>query len=222
MLKAVKFGGSSLADAVHFEKAAAIVNADPARRYVVVSAPGKRHPADIKVTDLLYRCYDAAAAGGDFSEPFAALERRFGYIMEDLHLDLDLSADFIQIRQRLEADPQREYAASRGEYLCARIMSAYLGYPFLDAADCVFFQADGSLDTQRTYTVLTARLRLLPQAVIPGFYGSLPNGAIHTFSRGGSDVTGAIVARAAGANVYENWTDVSGMLMTDPHLVDDP
>lgn len=222
MLKAVKFGGSSLADAAHFEKAAAIISSDSSRRYIVVSAPGKRRPNDVKVTDLLYRCYDAAAAGGDFSEPFAALERRFGHILQDLHLELDLSADFAWIRDQLLRDPKREYAASRGEYLNARIMAAFLGFPFLDAADCVFFQADGTLDTERTYSVLISKLRLLPKAVIPGFYGSMPDGTIHTFSRGGSDVTGAIVARAAGADIYENWTDVSGMLMADPNLVKDP
>lgn len=188
---------------------------------MVVSAPGKRFAKDVKVTDLLYRCYDAAAAGGDFSEPFAALERRFGHIIQDLHLELDLSGDFAQIRANLAAHPQREYAASRGEYLSARIMAAYLGFPFLDAADCVFFHADKTLDTERTYSILTARLRLLPRAVIPGFYGSLPDGSI-TFSRGGSDVTGAIVARAAGADIYENWTDVSGMLMADPNLIPNP
>lgn len=222
MLKAVKFGGSSLADAEQMKKAAAIITAQESRRYVVVSAPGKRNPSDIKVTDLLYRCYDAAAAGGDFSEPLAAIERRFGRLLQDLCLDLDLSADFARIREALEQNPQKEYAASRGEYLNARIMSAYLGYPFLDAGDCIFFRADGSLDTEKTYSILTARLRLLPKAVIPGFYGSMPDGSIHTFSRGGSDVTGAIVARAAGANLYENWTDVSGMLMADPNLVENP
>lgn len=222
MIKAVKFGGSSLADAAHFQKAVAIITSDSSRRYVVVSAPGKRMPTDVKVTDLLYRCYDAAAAGGDFSEPFAALERRFRHIIEDLHLDLDLSADFERIRHNLSTNPQREYAASRGEYLNGRIMSAYLGFPFLDAADCIFFQADGTLDSERTYSVLIAKLRLLPHAVVPGFYGSMPDGSIHTFSRGGSDVTGAIVARAAGADIYENWTDVSGMLMADPNLVPNP
>lgn len=221
MVIASKFGGSSLADAAQIRKAAAIIQQDASRRYIVVSAPGKRFPEDVKVTDLLLRCYDAAAAGGDFSESFAALERRFREILRELNLDLDLSADLRRIRSRLATDPHRAYIASRGEFLCARILSAYLGYPFLDAADCIFFRKDGVFDPTRTYPLLISKLRLLPRAVIPGFYGSLPDGSIATFSRGGSDVTGAIVAAAAGASVYENWTDVPGVLAVDPSLVPD-
>lgn len=221
MIIASKFGGSSLADAAQIRKAAAIILSDDSRRYIVVSAPGKRFPGDVKVTDLLLRCYDAAAAGGDFSEPFAALERRFREILRQLDLDLDLSADLQRIRGRLSTDPHRAYIASRGEFLCARVLSAYLGYPFLDAADCIYFRKDGAFDPKRTYPLLISKLRLLPRAVIPGFYGSLPDGSIATFSRGGSDVTGAIVAAAAGASVYENWTDVPGVLETDPGLVPD-
>ena len=221
MVIAAKFGGSSLADASQIRKAAAIIGADDSRRYIVVSAPGKRFPGDVKVTDLLLRCYDAAAAGGDFSEPFAALERRFQGILRELDLELDLSADLQRIRRRLSTNPNRAYIASRGEFLCARVLSAYLGYPFLDAADCIFFRKDGVFDPNRTYPLLISKLRLLPRAVIPGFYGSLPDGSIATFSRGGSDVTGAIVAAAAGASVYENWTDVPGVLGADPGLVPD-
>ena len=221
MVIASKFGGSSLADAAQIRKAAAIIRADDSRRYIVVSAPGKRFAGDVKVTDLLLRCYDAAVAGGDFSEPFAALERRFREILRDLDLDLDLRADLLRIRSRLSTDPHRAYIASRGEFLCARILSAYLGYPFLDAADCIFFRKDGVFDPERTYPLLISKLHLLPRAVIPGFYGSLPDGSIATFSRGGSDVTGAIVAAAAGASEYENWTDVPGMLAADPGLVPD-
>lgn len=221
MVIASKFGGSSLADAAQIRKAASIIQADASRRYIVVSAPGKRFPGDVKVTDLLLRCCDAAAAGGDFSEPFAALERRFQGILRELDLDLDLSADLQRIRSRLASDPHRAYIASRGEFLCARILSAYLGYPFLDAADCIFFRQDGVFDPKRTYPLLISKLRLLPRAVIPGFYGSLPDGTIATFSRGGSDVTGALVAAAAGASVYENWTDVPGVLAADPGLVPD-
>ena len=221
MVIASKFGGSSLADAAQIRKAAAIIRQDDSRRYIVVSAPGKRFAGDVKITDLLLRCCDAAEAGGDFSEPFAALERRFLGILRELDLDLDLSADLQRIRSRLASAPHRAYVASRGEFLCARILSAYLGYPFLDAADCIFFRKDGVFDPKRTYPLLISKLRLLPRAVIPGYYGSLPDGSIATFTRGGSDVTGAIVAAAAGASVYENWTDVPGMLMADPNLVPD-
>lgn len=217
-----KFGGSSLADAGQIRKVAAILRADSRRKYIVVSAPGKRFAGDVKVTDLLYRCWDAASVQGDFSEPFAALERRFRGIVAELGLELDLDPDFRRLRSRLSQGASRAYVASRGEFLSARILSACLGYPFLDAADCIFFRPDGSFDPRRTYPVLTGKLRLLPRAVIPGFYGSLPDGSIATFSRGGSDITGAIAAAAAGASLYENWTDVPGVLAADPRIVPSP
>ena len=222
MVKTVKFGGTSLADAEHFRRCAAIVQADAQRRYVVVSAPGKRFAADVKVTDLLYSCFDAARAGADFSPALAEIRRRFEGIVSGLGLTLDLAPEFEAIANRLRQHPDRDYAASRGEYLSAKVMAALLDVPMLDAADCIFFSADGEFNAEATQAVLSGRLQALPRAVLPGFYGSLPDGSAHTFSRGGSDVTGAIVARASASVLYENWTDVSGMLSCDPRVVENP
>lgn len=222
MLKTVKFGGSSLADAQQFKKAAAIIRSDESRRYIVVSAPGKRSTEDIKVTDLLYRCCEAARHGYDFSDSFHMIRERYGEIIRDLALDLDLDAELSEIESTLRARPDRDYAASRGEYLSAIVMAAYLDIPMLDAAECIFFFEDGVFDAERTQQVLSERLKGLPQAVLPGFYGRSPDGSVHTFSRGGSDVTGAIVARATASDLYENWTDVSGMLSCDPRIIKDP
>lgn len=218
----LKFGGSSLADAAQIQKAADIVRADPARRYVVCSAPGKRGDGDVKVTDLLYQCQEAAAAGADFSGPLGQVERRFAEIIAALGLDFDLAAEIEVIRAHLETRHERAYMASRGEYLNSRLMAAHLGIPFVDAADCVVFGADGTLMAEETNRRLAAALAPLERAVIPGFYGVGPAGEIVTFSRGGSDVTGALVARAVMASLYENWTDVSGMLAADPRVVDHP
>ena len=205
-----KFGGTSLADAERFRHVARLIQADPNRRYVVVSAPGKRSDQDMKITDLLYR-FQKTGANGDF-EPIRA---RFQQLVEELGIQLDLSEDFAQMRQPHNAD----YMASRGEYLSARIMAAYLGWPFVDARECVFFDAQGNLDEIKTRHALFERLRLLPHAVLPGFYGVTPDGRVHTFSRGGSDISGALVASAMDAQVYENWTDVDGMLTADPRIV---
>ena len=217
-----KFGGSSLASAAQIAKAAAIVRADPARRYVVVSAPGKRDGADIKVTDLLYRCCAMAAAGEDFAGPLEQIGERFNEIVTDLGVSLDLEAELDTLRRHLQTAPDRDYMASRGEYLNAKIIAAYLGFDFVDPAECVFFTGDGALDASRTYRALGERLSAREHAVIPGFYGALPDGRVHTFSRGGSDVTGSIAARAVHARLYENWTDVSGLLSADPRIVDRP
>lgn len=222
MLKTVKFGGSSLADAAQFKKAQAILSADESRRYVVVSAPGKRFDGDEKITDLLYQCCSAAAHNRDFSPIFEKVCRRFEEIIQNLGLDLDLSRDFSEISGLLRAQPDADFAASRGEYLSARVMAALLDVPMIDAAECVFFDEVGLFDAQRTQQVLSARLAQCPRAVLPGFYGRLPDGRVHTFSRGGSDITGAIVARACGADLYENWTDVSGLLCCDPRIVQNP
>jgi len=222
MLKTVKFGGSSLADAQHFKKAADIIRADAGRRYVVVSAPGKRFAQDIKITDLLYRCCEAARQGYDFSESFDLICSRYREIIRDLEIDLSLEDEFAAIEAQIKARPSRNYAASRGEYLSARVMAAYLGMPMIDAAECIFFDGKGEFDSERTQHVLSARLKDVPRAVLPGFYGSNPDGRIRTFSRGGSDVTGAIVARASASDIYENWTDVSGMLSCDPRIVENP
>ena len=218
----VKFGGTSLASAEQIKKAASIVNGGPDRRYVVASAPGKRSGDDIKVTDLLYRCYDLAAAGSDFSETLAAIEARFADIIRGLGVTFDLASELSVLREHLAAVPDRDYMASRGEYLNAKIIAAYLGFPFVDAAEAIFFAENGALDEERTFRTTRKRLSGLDRAVIPGFFGVMPNGAVHTFSRGGSDITGSIVAQAVRADLYENWTDVSGMLSADPRIVKDP
>lgn len=222
MLKTVKFGGSSLADAQQFMKAAGIIRADDSRRYVVVSAPGKRSDDDIKITDLFYRCCEAARNGEDFIDHLQKIKQRYDDIINGLGLDLDLTQAFSVIRNALRNDPDVHYAASRGEYLSAMVMSAYLGVPMVDAADCIRFRDDGTFDSERTQNMLSARLANLPRAVVPGFYGSLPDGSIRTFSRGGSDISGAIVARASNSDLYENWTDVSGMLTCDPRIIRNP
>lgn len=219
---ALKFGGTSLADAEHIRKVAAIINQSQHRRYVVVSAPGKRSPDDIKVTDLLYRCYNSAAAGEDFEPTLALIRDRFGDIIRDLEINFDIDSEIDFIRKHLSGTPEKDYMASRGEYLSAKVMAAFLGYKFIDAADYIYFSENGTLNFQKTKEALKKILTVTFRAVIPGFYGTLPNGKIHTFSRGGSDVTGSIVARAVHADIYENWTDVSGMLAADPRIVDNP
>lgn len=206
-----KFGGTSLADAARFRHVAEIIRADSRRRYVVVSAPGKRSADDIKITDLLYR-FQKSGSQADF----IPIQQRFEEIVRELGIDLDLSSDFAEMMQQPH---NPDYIASCGEYLSARIMAAYLGWPFVDAETCVFFDSDGQLDAERTQQAMFEKLRELPCAVLPGFYGAMPNGEIHTFSRGGSDISGALVARAMEAEVYENWTDVDGMLVTDPRIV---
>ena len=220
--KVVKFGGSSLASAEQFRKSADIIKSEASRRFVVPSAPGKRFPKDTKVTDLLLSCYDRAAAGEDFSREFADIVSRYDDIINGLGLATDLSAEYSAIKQRLSEGTTRDYIASRGEYLNALILSEYIGYDFLDAAEVIFFDADGRFDASRTDRIMSERLAGAKNAVIPGFYGSMPDGSIKTFSRGGSDITGAIVARAVMADIYENWTDVSGFLMCDPRIVENP
>ncbi|MBE6610800.1 MAG: aspartate kinase [Ruminococcaceae bacterium] len=222
MVKVVKFGGSSLADAAQFKKVMKIINAENDRKYVVPSAPGKRSSDDIKVTDLLYRCYETAAKGEDITEMFAMITDRYNTIIKDLELDLDLSETFEKIKNSMIHKAGRDYAASRGEYLNGLIMAKALGYKFIDAADVIFFKDDGSLDSEKTNTVLGDVLKEHENAVIPGFYGIMPNDTIKTFSRGGSDITGSIVARAVEADLYENWTDVDGFLMADPRVVKNP
>ena len=217
-----KFGGSSLASAEQILKAAAIIRADSARRCVVVSAPGKRDDDDEKVTDLLYRCHALAEEGGDFETPLGAIERRFAEIVRGLGLNFDLDAEINALRQHLAQAPDRDFMASRGEYLNARIIAEYLGFTFVDPAETVFFNEDGLLNEKKTFRVLGERLESLECAVMPGFYGVMPDGRIRTFSRGGSDITGSIAARAINAQLYENWTDVSGLLTADPRVVENP
>ena len=221
-VKVVKFGGSSLADANQFKKVAGIVHADPARRFVVASAPGKRFKEDTKITDMLYSCYELAAKGGDFEPQFAAIESRYNSIIKDLGLKISLDKEFTQIKNGFIGRAGRDYAASRGEYLNSKLLAEYLGFEFIDPAGYIFFNESGVFDLDKTTEVLSKKLAETEYAVIPGFYGAMPNDTIKTFSRGGSDVTGSIVARAANAEIYENWTDVSGFLICDPRVVENP
>ena len=221
-LKVVKFGGSSLADAEQFRKVAAIIKADPSRRFVVASAPGKRFSQDVKVTDMLYRCYEMVRDREDITEYYQKICDRYNGIIRDLGLNFDISGELDYIRNAIQHHAGRDFAASRGEYLNSLILAKFLGFDFIDAESVVFFRENGAYDDERTNEVLRRELQEHDFAVIPGFYGVMPNGTIKTFSRGGSDITGSIVARAAVADIYENWTDVSGCLMADPRIVKDP
>lgn len=222
MNKVVKFGGSSLANAEQFKKAGEIIMAEECRRYVVPSAPGKRYSGDTKVTDMLYECYRLAEEGEDYSNQLKAIKERFYEIIRGLNLELSLEEDFREIDDNFKNLAGQDYAASRGEYLNGKIMAAYLGYTFVDAAEVVRFTPEGTLDMDVTDVLMGAKLESLPNAVVPGFYGSEENGKVRTFSRGGSDITGSLVARAVCADMYENWTDVSGFLVADPHIVKNP
>lgn len=222
MKKVVKFGGSSLASAEQFKKVGAIIRQEESRRYVVPSAPGKRFSGDTKVTDMLYSCYHLAIQEEDFDEQLDAIKARYQEIIDGLKLDLSLDQEFKVIRENFSKKVGRDYAASRGEYLNGMIMAAYLGYEFIDAAEVIFFNEKGGFDADKTQKILSERLAHTEKAVIPGFYGAGYDGTVKTFSRGGSDVTGSIVAKAVHADMYENWTDVSGFLMADPRIVKDP
>ncbi len=222
MKKVVKFGGSSLADAHQFQKVGDIIRADKDRIYVVPSAPGKRFSGDTKVTDLLYRCYELASSKEDFTDPFRELQSRYNEIIQGLGLSFSLEEEFAAMEQALLTEPNRDYTASRGEYLNGKVMAEYLGYTFVDAAEIIFFDEEGQLNEEKTRKMTSERLLSLEHAVIPGFYGCDVNGRVKTFSRGGSDITGSIVAGACHVSVYENWTDVSGFLVADPRIVDNP
>lgn len=222
MSKVVKFGGSSLASAEQFKKVGNIIRAEKERRFVVPSAPGKRFSADTKVTDMLYACYALAEEGKDFKAELKAIKERYEEIIAGLELNLSLDDEFKMIEKEFKAKAGDNYAASRGEYLNGIIMANYLGYEFIDSATVVFFDENGEFDADKTNEVLSARLKNCENAVVPGFYGSLPDGKVKTFSRGGSDITGSIVAKAVMADVYENWTDVSGVLIADPRIIDKP
>ena len=221
-LKVLKFGGSSLADAEHFRQVAEIIKSDPTRRYIVASAPGKRDGSDAKITDLLYKCYTLASNEEDVTKVFDQIKQRYIDIIDGLGIELDLTEKFEKIRQSLLHNTGRDYIASRGEYLNSLILAKYLGFDFIDAKKVIFFNEDGSFNSEKTNDIMREALSQVEHAVIPGFYGSMPNGTIKTFSRGGSDITGSIVARAASATLYENWTDVSGFLMADPRIIDNP
>ena len=224
-IKVVKFGGSSLADAEHFRQVAAIIKADPQRRYVVPSAPGKREKSDTKVTDLLYRCYDlikSRSSSEAIDACYNEIRARYTSIIAELGLDYDINGELDYVKNAMLHAAGRGYAASRGEYLNALILAKYLGFDFIDAENVIFFKDNGTLDEEKTNAELSAELEKHKYAVIPGFYGGTPNGTVKTFSRGGSDITGSIVAKAAKADLYENWTDVSGFMMADPRIIDNP
>lgn len=222
MLKVVKFGGSSLADSAQFKKVKKIIEKEASRRYVIPSAPGKRDADDIKITDLLYKCYDKARRGSDYAPVLDQIKERFRGIISDLGLKLSLEDDFHAIEEHLDKEDARDYTASRGEYLNGKVLAAYLDIPFVDAADIICFDQKGVYQERATKEMVAAALSNMKKAVIPGFYGADREGHIHTFSRGGSDVTGSIIAGALGADMYENWTDVSGVLVADPSIVEKP
>ncbi len=222
MVKVVKFGGSSLATAGQFSKVGEIIRSDESRKYVVPSAPGKRNPKDTKVTDLLYECYAAAEAGEDFKPRLRKIKERYDAIINGLNLKLSLEEEFRKIAVDFSDRKGKDYAASRGEYLNGIVMAAYLGCDFIDAASVIVFDKNGEFDAEKTDRVLKERLKKSERAVIPGFYGAKKDGSVCTFSRGGSDITGSIVAKAAKADLYENWTDVSGFLIADPRIIENP
>lgn len=222
MKKVVKFGGSSLASAAQFQKVGDIIRADKQRAYVVPSAPGKRFDKDTKVTDMLYACYALAEAGEDFSKELKAIQERYEEIISGLNLKLSLDEEFAVIAENFKEKAGSDYAASRGEYLNGIVMAAYLGFEFVDAAKVIRFKDNGEFDAETTHEIMSRYLAQFSRAVVPGFYGAYADGRIKTFSRGGSDVTGAIVAKAIRADVYENWTDVSGVLIADPRIIDKP
>ena len=217
-----KFGGTSVADAAQLRKISSIIRSNPERRFIVVSAPGKRFPEDIKVTDLLLTCYEKASAGQSFAEELEQIRLRFREIIEGLKMVFPLNEEIRILEQSLLTDPQRDYTASRGEYLTARIMAQYLGFTFVDPAWCICFDEDGRLNSAMTSRTMRASLLPLSHAVIAGFYGADMTGRVHTFERGGSDITGSLAACAINADLYENWTDVSGLYAADPSIVDNP
>lgn len=222
MRKVVKFGGSSLASAEQFKKVGEIIRSDKERVFVVPSAPGKRSADDTKVTDMLYACYDLAEQGKDFKAQLQAIKDRYQEIIDGLELKLSLADEFKVIEKNFKEKAGSDYAASRGEYLNGIIMAAYLGYEFVDAAEVVVFDENGEFESEVTNEKLRKRLGNAKSAVVPGFYGACVDGKVKTFSRGGSDITGSIVARAVKASVYENWTDVSGVLIADPRIIYKP
>lgn len=221
-VKVCKFGGTSMADGNVIRNVKSIIDGDAERKFVVVSAPGKRYSDDIKVTDLLYKCHAELLSCGSCTESFAAVRARFSSIVKELGLNFDISAVLDETQARIECEQNEDFTASRGEYLSARIVAQVLGAKFVDAETVVFFKENGSLDGERSYRAIAAELSGVERAVLPGFYGKGVDGRVKTFSRGGSDISGAVVARAVNASVYENWTDVSGFLACDPRIVQSP
>lgn len=221
-LKVAKFGGSSVAGADQFQKVRDIILSDPARRVVVSSAAGKRSSDDHKLTDLLYLIHAHLTYGVSCEDILHTIEQRFLEIRDSLGLHYEIEKDLAALRGRLSKDMSVDELVSRGEYFTSRLLAEYLGFAFVDAADCVFFGLDGQVDKEKTYAAIAQALEEHERILIPGFYGRLPNGRVKVMSRGGSDITGALAAAAVGAEVYENWTDVSGILMADPRIVQDP
>ncbi|WP_414648668.1 aspartate kinase [Clostridium sp.] len=221
-VKVTKFGGSSLCDSIQFKKVKDIVLSDASRRYVVPSAPGKRNKGDYKITDLLYLCHEHVKKSLPFDELFKLIEDRYTLLCSELELSIDMSKYLSEVKKKVINGASKDYVASRGEYLNGLILAEYLGYEFIDAAEIIIFKKSGRLDEIETYKAIKSRLSKVEKAVIPGFYGATKDGVIRTFSRGGSDITGAIIAKGTGAKVYENWTDVSGFLMADPNIVANP
>ncbi|HIY45176.1 MAG TPA: aspartate kinase [Candidatus Borkfalkia excrementipullorum] len=222
-LKVCKFGGSSLADGNNISRVTEIIGSEPARRFVVVSAPGKRYSDDTKVTDLLYACYQECVEKGSCADTFQKIRRRFHSIVSELGMEtFDIESILNETERAIEENKSADFTASRGEYLNARIVAAKLGWAFVDAKDIIFFDKNGRFDESRSYPLIEKTLSASGCAVVPGFYGTGADGKIKTFSRGGSDISGSIVARAMNADVYENWTDVSGFLACDPRIVDKP
>lgn len=222
MLKTVKFGGSSVAGAEQFRKVKAIVEADPSRKIVISSAAGKRSSDDHKLTDLLYLCHAHITYGVPCDDIMDTIQKRFAELRNELGLKYDVEADFAALRARLDRDTSVDELVSRGEYFTSRLLAEYLGYEFVDAADCIFFSLDGQIDKERSYAAIAEAVNKYGRVVIPGFYGKSPTGRVKVMSRGGSDISGALAAAACNADVYENWTDVSGILMADPRIVKDP
>ncbi|MCI9060287.1 MAG: aspartate kinase, partial [Lachnospiraceae bacterium] len=222
MTKVVKFGGSSLASAGQFAKVGKIIRSDESRRYVVPSAPGKRNAKDTKVTDMLYQCYEQAEAEEKFTPLLKKIQERYDAIINGLNMNFSLNKEFEVIADNFRKKAGADYAASRGEYLNGIIMANYLGFEFIDAAEVIVFKESGEFDADKTNEILSRRLKECEYAVIPGFYGAKEDGTVKTFSRGGSDITGSIVAKAVRADIYENWTDVSGFLIADPRIIENP
>ena len=222
MQKVVKFGGSSLADANQFQKVKNIIQADSSRRIVVVSALGKRNKSDHKITDLLFLTGAHLKYGVDAKSVFNIVKERYFEVKKDLNLSIDLGKEFEIIESKFSSNIDEEYLVSRGEYLAAKLMASYLGFTFVDAEDLIFFDYDGNINEEKTIEALKEILKEKNNIVVPGFYGAYPDGKIHLLSRGGSDVTGSILAKASSATIYENWTDVSGFLVTDPKIVNNP
>ena len=217
-----KFGGSSLANDEQFRKVRSILELEPARKYLVPSAPGKRFSGDEKVTDLLYECYHLVSEGKPVAGTFSKIRERYLSIARMLHLQVDIESALDEVEKGIAGGRSRDWCASRGEYLCGMLMADYLGWRFVDAACGIRFRDDGSLDDEKTQELLSGLLADGEPSVVPGFYGAREDGEVVTFSRGGSDITGALVARAVGADAYENWTDVSGFLMADPRIIENP